>query len=127
MLDCDGYSSGHGAAPMGIGVDRRPEERLMKTLLRKQLERARRDAADDKSVLRRLLPMILKQYRVFQERVESLDRQVGDLRRDLEEFSTDDRTSRDQRLRAVVDNVKDGIATVSQEGQILSVNLTAER
>jgi PAS domain S-box-containing protein len=99
----------------------------MKTLLRKQLERARREAADDKSVLRRLLPMILKQYRVFQERVESLDRQVGDLRRDLEEFSTDDRTSRDQRLRAVVDNVKDGIATVSQEGQILSVNLTAER
>ncbi|UCC13931.1 MAG: PAS domain S-box protein [Gammaproteobacteria bacterium] len=99
----------------------------MKTLLRKQLERARRDAADDKSVLRRLLPMVLKQYRVFQERIESLDQSVGNLRRDLQEFSTDDRTSRDQRLRAVVDNVKDGIATVSQEGQILSVNLTAER
>ena len=35
----------------------------MKKLLRKQLEKARREASGDKSTLRRLLPMVLKQYR----------------------------------------------------------------
>ncbi len=99
----------------------------MKKLLRKQLEKARRDDHDDKMVLRRLLPMVLKQYRLFQERIDSLDAQVSELHSDLDEYSTDDRTMRDQRLRAVVDNVKDGIISVNPEGEILSVNLTAER
>jgi len=99
----------------------------MKKLLRKQLERARQNADDAKSVLRRFLPMVLKQYRLFQERIDDLDAQVADLRNSLDEYSTDDRTLRDQRLRAVVDNVKDGILSVSSEGEILSVNLTAER
>jgi diguanylate cyclase (GGDEF)-like protein/PAS domain S-box-containing protein len=99
----------------------------MKKLLRKQLEKARREASDDKSALRRLLPMVLKQYRLFQERIDTLDVYVSELKRSLDEYSTDDRTLRDQRLQAVVDNVKDGILSVSQEGHILSVNLTAER
>jgi len=99
----------------------------MKKLLRRQLERARRDDHDDKQVLRRLLPMVLKQYGLFQERIDALDAQVSELRSRLDEYSTDNRTMRDQRLRAVVDNVKDGIVSVSAEGEILSVNLTAER
>ena len=99
----------------------------MKKLLRKQLEKARREASDDKSALRRLLPMVLKQYRLFQERIDTLDVYVSELKRSLDEYSTDDRTLRDQRLQAVVDNVKDGILSVSQDGHILSVNLTAER
>ena len=99
----------------------------MKKLLRKQLERSREPGGDPKSVLRRFLPMVLKQYRLFQERIDDLDAQVASLRSSLEEYSTDDRTLRDQRLRAVVDNVKDGILSVSTDGEILSVNLTAER
>jgi diguanylate cyclase (GGDEF)-like protein/PAS domain S-box-containing protein len=99
----------------------------MKKLLRKQLEKARREASGDKSALRRLLPMVLKQYRLFQERIDTLDVYVSELRRSLDEYSTDDRTLRDQRLQAVVDNVKDGILSVSHDGHILSVNLTAER
>ncbi len=99
----------------------------MKKLLRLQLERARKDAGDYKATLKRFLPMVLRQYSLFDQKIGSLKEEVARLRLHLQEFSTDDRALRDQRLRAVVDNVKDGILTVNEQGTIVSINFTGER
>ncbi len=99
----------------------------MKKLLRLQLERARKNAGDYKATLQRFLPMVLRQYSLYDQKVGSLKEEIARLRLHLQEFSTDDRALRDQRLRAVVDNVKDGILTVDEDGVILSINLTGER
>ena len=100
---------------------------MMKKLLRKQLERATRDAESKKSVLSRLLPLILRQYHQFWTRIESQKTELDALRAQLQEYSTDDRIRRDQRLRVVLDNVKDGILSVDENGSVLSVNRTGER
>ena len=99
----------------------------MKKLLRLQLERARKDAGDYKATLKRFLPMVLRQYGLFDQKIGSLKEEIARLRLHLQEYSTDDRTLRDQRLRVVVDNVKDGILSVDEDGGILSINLTGER
>jgi diguanylate cyclase (GGDEF)-like protein/PAS domain S-box-containing protein len=99
----------------------------MKKLLRKQLERATQDAKNKKSVLSRLLPLVLRQYQQFWTRIDKQNIELEKLRGQLQEYSTDDRSRRDQRLRAVLDNVKDGILSVDEDGTILSINRTGER
>ncbi len=99
----------------------------MKKLLRKQLERATQDAENKKSVLKRLLPLILRQYHSFQTRIDDLEADREELRGQLREYSTDDRARRDQRLQVVLDNVKDGILSVGEDGSVLSINVTGER
>jgi len=45
---------------------------VMKKLLRLQLERARTNAGDYKATLKRFLPMVLRQYGLFDQKICSI-------------------------------------------------------
>jgi diguanylate cyclase (GGDEF)-like protein/PAS domain S-box-containing protein len=99
----------------------------MKDLLRKQLERAREGATDGRAVLRRLLPLVLREYNRFAEEISRLRAGLDSLQGRVDEQDSQTRAFRHRQLRAVLDNVKDAILSVSGEGIILSVNPAGER
>ena len=98
----------------------------MKDLLRKQLERARHGAQDSRTVLRRLLPLVLREYGRLDAELESLRLARDGLQERVEENSTRTRAVQHRQLRAVLDNVKDAILSVNCDGIVLSVNPAGE-
>jgi diguanylate cyclase (GGDEF)-like protein/PAS domain S-box-containing protein len=102
----------------------------MHPILRQQLRAALGQSAPEKARLETLVQSVHHQYRRYEKELVALEKKLANQKpasQPPQAAPTTWETERDEGLRILLDNIKDGVISVDALGRVRSMNVTAER